>query len=86
VLTGRHDDRDSLLRLAISPDGLVLPDVLARAPGRGAWLGVTRAELDEALARGKLRGALARAFKGAPLTIPDDLSQRIVAALTRVLT
>ncbi|WP_226017322.1 DUF448 domain-containing protein [Novosphingobium sp. FKTRR1] len=86
VLTGRHDARDSLLRLAISPDGLVLPDVLARAPGRGAWLGVTRTELDEALARGKLRGALARAFKGAPLTIPDDLSERIVLAFTRLLT
>lgn len=35
ILSGEHDARDGLIRLAISPDGLVLPDVLARAPGRG---------------------------------------------------
>ena len=45
ILTGRHGGRDELIRLAISPDGDVLPDVLARAPGRGAWIGVSRAEL-----------------------------------------
>ena len=89
ILTGDHGSRGDLLRLAIAPDGLVLPDPLARAPGRGAWLGATRAELDAAMGAGKnggkLRGALARAFKGAPLTVPDDLSDRIEAALTRAL-
>jgi predicted RNA-binding protein YlxR (DUF448 family) len=71
------------VRLAISPDGLVLPDVNAKAPGRGAWLGVSRGELETALAKGKLKGALARAFKGAQLTIPDGLPQRIEDGLTR---
>ncbi len=85
ILTGNHDARDGLIRLALSPDGDVLPDVLARAPGRGAWIGVTRAELDQAIAKGKLKGALARAFKGAPLSIPADLSDRIEAALRRAL-
>ncbi|MEY4160026.1 MAG: hypothetical protein RLZZ136_647 [Pseudomonadota bacterium] len=85
ILSGDHGSRDGLLRLAISPDGDVLPDVLARAPGRGAWVGVTRAELEDAIAKGKLKGALARAFKGATLTIPEDLPQRIEQALTRVL-
>ncbi|MGH6787882.1 MAG: DUF448 domain-containing protein [Novosphingobium sp.] len=86
VLTGSHGSRDALLRLAISPDGEVLPDVLAKAPGRGAWIGVSRSELETALARGKLKAALARAFKGAVLTIPADLPQRIEAGLTRALT
>ena len=85
ILTGAHGARDALLRLAISPDGLVLPDPLARAPGRGAWLGVSRAELEAAMAKGKLRGALARAFKGAALTVPEDLPDLIEAALTRAL-
>ena len=49
ILSGDHGSRDGLLRLAISPDGDVLPDVLARAPGRGAWIGVTRAELEDAI-------------------------------------
>ena len=85
ILSGEHGGRDTLVRLAISPDGLVLPDVNAKAPGRGAWLGVPRAELATALAKGKLKGALARAFKGAALTLPEDLPQRIEDALTRAL-
>jgi predicted RNA-binding protein YlxR (DUF448 family) len=86
ILTGDHGSRDDLLRLAISPDGLVLPDALARAPGRGAWIGVSRTDLETAIAKGKLKGALARAFKGAALTIPDDLAERAEAALLRAFT
>jgi predicted RNA-binding protein YlxR (DUF448 family) len=86
ILSGEHASRDALIRLAISPDGDVLPDALARAPGRGAWIGVSRASLENALAKGKLKGALARAFKGASLAIPGDLPERIEAALLRAFT
>lgn len=91
ILTGSHGCRDDLVRLAIAPpnpDGvcLVLPDALARAPGRGAWIGVSRGELETAMAKGKLKGALARAFKGALLEIPADLPERTEAALKRALT
>jgi uncharacterized protein len=91
ILSGEHEARDALVRLAISPPGpdgacVVLPDALARAPGRGAWIGVSRADLEIALAKGKLKGALARAFKGGVLSIPDDLSERIEAALIRAFT
>lgn len=86
ILTGEHAGRDDLTRLAISPDGLVLPDALARAPGRGAWIGVSRGELETAIAKGKLKGALARAFKGAALTVPDDLAERTEVALRRAFT
>jgi len=83
ILTGENDTRDALIRLAISPDGDVWPDALARAPGRGAWIGVSRAELEKAMEKGQLRGALARAFKGAPLNVPDALPQMIADALTK---
>ncbi|MCX9148782.1 DUF448 domain-containing protein [Erythrobacter sp. WG] len=85
ILSGETSARDRLVRLAIAPDGLVLPDVAAKAPGRGAWIGVHREALEEALADGHLKKALMRAFKGAPLTIPEDLPARIEAALTRHL-
>jgi len=81
ILTGEHADPAALIRLAISPDGVVLPDVRAKAPGRGAWIGVTRAELEQAMAKGKFRGALARAFKGEALSVADDLPARIEDAL-----
>ncbi|MBM3929602.1 MAG: DUF448 domain-containing protein [Sphingomonadales bacterium] len=83
ILSRDSGPREGLIRLALSPDGDVAPDVRAKAPGRGAWIGVSRAELETAIAKGKLRGALARAFKGAPLSIPDDLPQRIATQLER---
>ncbi|MEJ2410546.1 MAG: DUF448 domain-containing protein [Novosphingobium sp.] len=86
ILSGEKAARDDFVRLAVSPDGLVLPDVHARAPGRGAWIGVSRADLEKALAKGKLKAALARAFKGTPLSIPEDLADRIEHALIRALT
>ena len=83
VLTGEKASRDELIRLALGPDGTVAPDVRARAPGRGAWIGVTRDVLEAAIAKGKLKGALARAFKTAKVIIPEDLPQQIEAALQR---
>jgi predicted RNA-binding protein YlxR (DUF448 family) len=83
ILSREHGTRDGLVRLALSPDGDILPDVRAKAPGRGAWIGVDRATLETAMAKGKLRGALARAFKGAVLTIPADLPRMIEEALRR---
>ena len=81
VLTRRKAAKEALIRLALGPDGAVAPDVRARAPGRGAWIGVGRAELDEANARGRLKAALQRAFKTSDVTVPDDLGERTEAAL-----
>ena len=85
VLTRAHGTRDALIRLALGPDGQVAPDVRARAPGRGAWIGVTQGQLETALAKGKLKGALSRAFKTGDLVIPADLPARTEAALRRTL-
>ena len=81
VLTRRKGAREALIRLAMSPDGEVAPDVRARAPGRGAWIGVPRAELDSANAKGKLKAALQRAFKTNAVAVPADLGERTAQAL-----
>ena len=81
ILSRRSAPREELIRLALGPDGSVAPDVRARAPGRGAWIGVTRAELDRANASGKLKPALQRAFKTNDVTLPADLGARTEAAL-----
>lgn len=83
ILSREEAPRDGLIRLVLAPDGRVLPDVRAKAPGRGAWIGVGAAELAKAQAKGKLRGALARAFKTGEFTVPDDLPALIASALER---
>ena len=80
IVSRRTASRDELIRLALSPDSEIAPDVRARAPGRGAWIGVDQATLDAAQAKGKLKSALARAFKQ-DVVIPADLGDRIAAAL-----
>ena len=85
ILSGEHAAREHLVRLALSPDGEILPDVRAKAPGRGAWIGVTRAELETAQAKGRLKGMLARAFKTSEIRIPGDLGELVETQLRRNL-
>lgn len=81
VLTRATGSREALIRLALGPDGSVAPDVRARAPGRGAWIGVGRPALDDANTKGKLKGALQRAFKAQAINVPADLGEKIEGAL-----
>ena len=93
VLSGEVSPRQALIRLAVSPEGEILPDPAGKAPGRGAWIAPDRAALEAAIAEGKLKGALMRAFKGGPkdlgegnaLSYSADLPDRVEAALTKSL-
>ena len=84
ILSGETDTRDALVRLAVSPSGLVLPDAQEKAPGRGAWVCSSRAAVEEAIGNGKLKAGLSRAFKTGDLELPGDLPQKIEDALKRV--
>lgn len=83
ILTGAHGPRARLIRLAVGPDDMLWPDPGARLTGRGAWITADRALLTDAIAGGKLKGALARAFRTSPPRVPDDLPDRIAAGLQR---
>lgn len=83
ILTQTHGPRASLIRLAVGPEEQVAPDFAGKLPGRGAWIVADRAILEAALAKGKLKGALARAFKSNALKVPDDLADQISAGLER---
>jgi hypothetical protein len=82
-LSGERAEQRLLIRLALSPDGDVLPDIHGKAPGRGAWIGVSAVELEAARVKGKLPGQLKRAFKVTTLQVPDDLVQRISTGLEK---
>lgn len=83
VVTGEVAPAERLVRLALGPDGMIAPDVLGKAPGRGAWIGVPRAELEAAQAKGKLKGGISRALHEGNVTIPEDLGARVEAQLQR---
>lgn len=85
ILSGERAARANLVRLALAPDGMIHPDIRAKAPGRGAWIGVTRQALETAIAKGKLKGALARAFKTGQFTLPSDLPGAIASALEKAV-
>ncbi len=83
ILTRAAGPRAGLIRLALDGEGRVFPDLAARAPGRGAWLAPDRDLIASAAARGKLRGALLRAFKTTSVAVPDDLAEQIASGLER---
>jgi uncharacterized protein len=83
VLSGERENASALIRLALGPDNMVAPDIHGKAPGRGAWIGVTSEELAKAQAKGKLAGVLKRAFKVDSVHLLDDLAGRISTALEK---
>lgn len=83
ILSGKHGERAALIRLALGPDGHVAPDLQAKAPGRGAWIGVSSVELAQAQDKGKLAGALRRAFKTNDIVLVDDMAGRIEQGLRK---
>ena len=90
ILTGESAPRSGLIRLALGPDGAVAADWSERLPGRGAWISADRALFDGVAGAsggkgGRLRGALARAFKTNSFALPDDLADRIASGLTQRL-
>lgn len=78
IVSGESESGANLIRFALSPDGVVTPDVGAKLPGRGAWVRADRASIEQA---GK-KGAFTRAFK-AQVKVPDDLASNVEALLAR---
>ncbi|WP_164156959.1 DUF448 domain-containing protein [Sandarakinorhabdus rubra] len=85
LLTGEAMPRTGLIRLALAPDGGIVPDLAGKLPGRGGWISADRALFETVAARKRLQGALARALKSNAIRLADDLADRIEAALTQRL-
>ncbi len=57
LASGRVAPKTSLIRLVVSPDGKVVPDLDAKLPGRGHYLAPERAVVERAEAKGLIRRA-----------------------------
>ena len=76
IVSGEVMPDARLIRFAVSPDGVVVPDVAARLPGRGLWVAASKAAVTMAVEK-KL---FAKAAKANVAAAPD-LAARTEAAL-----
>ena len=78
IVTRERGERARMLRFVVGPEGVIVPDLAARLPGRGIWLSARRDVLETA----RTRGAFAKAARGA-VTVPPDLPSVLQAGLAR---
>lgn len=76
-VTGEVQPKSGLIRFAISPDGVVVPDISEKLPGRGAWLTSDHDVLKKADSKG-----FARVFRQ-PARIEVDLPTQVEQLLTQ---
>jgi predicted RNA-binding protein YlxR (DUF448 family) len=65
-----------IIRFVVGPGGAITPDVAAKLPGRGIWVGATRAALVAATAK----NLFAKAAR-ANVQVADDLAARVEVLL-----
>lgn len=78
IVSGESQPKGRLIRFVAGPDGMVVPDVLDRLPGRGFYVAADRKAIDKAAAKGLFSRAARQ-----PLKAPDGLSDLIEAQLLR---
>jgi uncharacterized protein len=78
IVTGESQPKGGLVRFVVSPDGLLVPDVLEKLPGRGIWVSATRSALDQAVKK----KTFARAARQ-PITLPEGLTDIVESAILR---
>ncbi len=76
ILTREVRHEAQLIRFVQSPDGLVVPDLLRKLPGRGVWVSADRVSVAEVVKR----NLFSRGFGGQASPSPDlpDLVQRLL--------
>lgn len=63
VLTRKEAPKEDLIRLVLGPDGQIVADLAGKLPGRGASILPDYGLIEEAIASGRLVGALSRSFQ-----------------------
>ncbi len=78
IATGEVQPKSGLIRFCIGPEGQVVPDILARLPGRGVYVSADRAAIDKAAKK----GLFARAARQ-PVKLPDGLADLVEELMLR---
>ncbi len=78
LVTGTVMEEARLIRFVAGPDGVVVPDLARKLPGRGLWVAADRASVETATRK----SLFARAAKQR-LTAPTDLATQVEGLLMR---
>ena len=78
IATGESRPAAGLIRFVVGPDGMVVPDIGGKLPGRGIWVSADPAALELAQ-RKRLFSRAARA----PVTVPEGLPAMVEAQLAQ---
>ena len=80
IVSGEVMDERHLIRLALGPDGQVLPDLNSKFGGRGVWVAANRGAIEIATSKGHVSRSAKR-----KVDIPDGLADIIELGLRRSL-
>jgi predicted RNA-binding protein YlxR (DUF448 family) len=72
ALTRVRRPKDELIRFVVGPDGMVVPDLKEKLPGRGVWLTAAH----DTIAKAAKRNVFARALK-TEAKVPEDLTGQV---------
>ena len=72
LVSGEVGDESRLIRFVAGPDGVVVPDLSRKLPGRGLWVAADRASVDTAARK----GGFSRSAK-TKLSAPADLADQV---------
>ncbi|MGB7271059.1 MAG: RNA-binding protein [Albidovulum sp.] len=78
IVSGEVQPKAGLIRFVVSPDGMIMPDMAAKLPGRGIWVSADKALITKAATK----GLFARAAKAA-VQVPEGLADMVEAAQAR---
>ena len=78
IATGESQPKAGLIRFCVGPDGMLVPDVMGKLPGRGVYVTADRDLIDKA-AKKNLFSRAARQ----PVKVPDGLSDLVEQLVTQ---
>jgi uncharacterized protein len=78
IVSGESQPKASLIRFVLGPEDMIVPDILARLPGRGIYVSADR----EALAKAVKKNLFTRAARQ-PVKVPDNLPDMVEQLLVQ---
>jgi predicted RNA-binding protein YlxR (DUF448 family) len=78
IVSGEVQPKTGLIRFCLSPEGLVVPDVAGKLPGRGFYVTSDREMIEKAAKKGLFSRAARQ-----PVKVPEGLADLVEALLVR---